>query len=112
MPRSGNRGRHRGRCCGPRVRGGALLQSSAGMTARALTARVRDLGAAVGPVGLSAHDLRHYWATRAARNPPAAGRRLLTPEAKRSGCAGASVPLRYVEAAKIANQGVLLGEWA
>jgi hypothetical protein len=38
------------------------------MTARALTARVRDLGAAVGLVGLSAHDLRHYWATRAARS--------------------------------------------
>ena len=38
------------------------------MTARALTARVHDLGAAVGLVGLSAHDLRHYWATRAARS--------------------------------------------
>ena len=49
-------------------RKGALLCSSAGMTARALTARVRDLGAAVGLVGLSAHDLRHYWATRAARS--------------------------------------------
>ena len=38
------------------------------MTARALTARVRDLGAAVGLVGLSAHDLRRYWATHAARS--------------------------------------------
>ncbi len=47
-------------------KGGALL--GAGMSARALTARVRDLGAAVGLVGLSAHDLRHYWATRAARS--------------------------------------------
>ena len=43
-------------------------QCGRGMTARALTARVHDLGAAVGLVGLSAHDLRHYWATRAARN--------------------------------------------
>ena len=81
---------------GPALRasrkGGAI--QDAGMTARALTARVRDLGAAVGLVGLSAHDLRHYWATRAARSATPLDR----------------LPLRYVEAGKIANQGVLLGE--
>ena len=43
------------------------------MTARALTARVHDLGAAVGLVGLSAHDLRHYWATRGGAQRDAAG---------------------------------------
>ena len=39
-----------------------------GMTERALTKRVNALGQAAGIAGLSAHDLRHYWATRAARN--------------------------------------------
>ena len=86
-------------------KGGALLQSSAGMTAWALTARVRDLGAAVGLVGLSAHDLRHYWATRAARNGTPLDRLQ-----DAGGWASPAMPLRYVENAKIANQGVLLGD--
>jgi integrase len=75
------------------------------MTARALTACVRDLGAAVGLVGLSAHDLRHYWATRAARNGTPLDRLQ-----DAGGWSSPAMPLRYVEAAKIANQGVLLGE--
>jgi hypothetical protein len=93
------------------------------MTARALTARVRDLGAAVGLVGLSAHDLRHYWATRAARNGTPLDRlqdaggwtspATPAPAAAPTGAAaGAGVPLRYMESAKVANQGVLLGERA
>ena len=75
-------------------------------------ARVRAFGAAVGLVGLSAHDLRHYWATRAARNGTPLDRLQDAgdaPAAAPTG-AGAGVPLRYVESAKIANQGVLLGE--
>ena len=98
-------------------KGGAL--QDAGMTARALTARVHDLGVAVGLVGLSAHDLRHYWATRAARSGTPLDRlqdaggwaspATPAPAAAPTG-AGAGVPLRYVETAKIANQGVLLGE--
>ena len=51
--------------CGSR-KGGKLTE--AGMSERAITARVRDLGAAMGVYGLSAHDLRHSWATQAARN--------------------------------------------
>ena len=94
---------------GPALRasrkGGAL--QDAGMTARALTARVRDLGAAVGLVGLSAHDLRHYWATQAARSGTPLDRLQ-----DAGGWASPAMPLRYVEAAKIANQGVLLGERA
>ena len=86
-------------------KGGAL--QDAGMTARALTARVRDLGAAVGLVGLSAHDLRHYWATRAARSGTPLDRLQ-----DAGGWASPAMPLRYVETAKIANQGVLLGERA
>ena len=77
------------------------------MTARALTARVRDLGTAVGLVGLSAHDLRHYWATQAARSGTPLDRLQ-----DAGGWASPAMPLRYVETAKIANQGVLLGERA
>src|SRR4051812_25426743 len=47
-------------------RGGKLTEG--GMSERAITARVCDLGIAIGVYGLSAHDLRHSWATRAARN--------------------------------------------
>ena len=92
---------------GPALRAsrkGGVLQD-AGMTARALTARVRDLGAAVGLVGLSAHDLRHYWATRAARSGTPLDRLQ-----DAGGWASPAMPLRYVETARIANQGVLLGE--
>lgn len=84
-------------------KGGAL--TGAGMTARAITARVRDLGAAVGLAGLSAHDLRHYWATRAARNGTPLDRLQ-----DAGGWSSPAMPLRYVEAAKIANEGVNLGD--
>ena len=84
--------------------GGAL--QDAGTTARALTARVRNLGAAVGLVGLSAHDLRHYWATRAARSGTPLDRLQ-----DAGGWASPAMPLRYVESAR-RNQGVLLGDQA
>jgi hypothetical protein len=51
-------------------KGGAL--TDAGLTARAINERMRELGVALGLAGLSAHDLRHYWAVR---KPAAAGRR-------------------------------------
>jgi hypothetical protein len=54
-----------GRLLRPSCKSGDLM-SGAGMSERALTERVRVLGAAVGLVALSAHDCRHYWATRAA----------------------------------------------
>jgi integrase len=82
-------------------KGGEL--TDAGMTARALTERVRALGATVGLEGLSAHDLRHYWATRAARNGTPLDRLQ-----DAGGWASPAMPLRYVEAAKIANEGVRL----
>ena len=46
-------------------KGGQL--AGAGMSERNLSERVRVLGAVVGLDGLSAHDLRHHWATQAAR---------------------------------------------
>lgn len=85
------------------VKSGAL--TGAGMTVRAITERVRVLGAAVGLEGLSAHDLRHYWATRAARNGTPIDRLQ-----DAGGWASPAMPLRYVEAAKIANEGVNLGD--
>jgi integrase len=75
----------------------------AGMQVRAITKRVTTLGARIGVAGLSAHDLRHYWATLAARkgtNPFALQ--------EAGGWASLAMPRRYIEAARIANQGVLL----
>jgi len=75
----------------------------AGMTERAITGRVRELGERVGISGLSAHDLRHYWATRAARNG--------TPLDRLQDAGGwnsPAMPMRYIESAKVANDGVQL----
>lgn len=47
-------------------KGGAL--TTAGMSERAITARVKALGEAIGIQKLSAHDCRHYWATRAIKS--------------------------------------------
>jgi integrase len=80
------------------------LTARQGMTERGLTKRVKALGQAVGLLGLSAHDARHYWATQAARNNTPIDR---LQEA--GGWNSPAMPLRYVEAAKIANEGVKLG---
>ena len=82
-------------------RGGKL--TGAGMSERAITDRVRHLGEQVGIEGLSAHDLRHTWATLAARNG--------TPLERLQDAGGwnsLAMPSRYVEAARIANEGVRL----
>ncbi len=82
-------------------KGGEL--GGAGMTERAITARVATLGRAAGLPGLSAHDCRHSWATQAARHKT-------DPFALRDagGWSSLAMPSRYVEAAKIANEGVKL----
>lgn len=85
------------------VKGEAGKLTDEGMSERAITARVRDLGAAVGLVGLSAHDLRHYWATQAARNGTPIDRLQ-----DAGGWSSPAMPLRYVETAKVANEGVRL----
>jgi len=74
-----------------------------GMSERAITKRVKFLGAKVGVIGLSAHDLRHYWATQAARNGTALDRLQ-----DAGGWASLAMPGRYIEVAKIANQGIRL----
>jgi integrase len=83
--------------------GGGVLTAQ-GMTPRAITERVKDLGALLGIIGLSAHDCRHYWATQAARNGTPLDRLQ-----DAGGWSSLAMPARYIEAAKIANQGVRLG---
>ncbi len=75
----------------------------AGMSERAITKRVEYLGRQVGIEGLSAHDGRHNWATTAARKgtDPFALQ-------EAGGWNSLAMPRRYVEAAKIANEGVKL----
>ncbi|MBX2997783.1 MAG: site-specific integrase [Caldilineaceae bacterium] len=82
-------------------KGGKLTES--GMTERAITDRVRVLGESVGVAGLSAHDCRHYWATRAAQQGTDPFR---LQEA--GGWSSLAMPRRYVEDARIANEGVKL----
>ena len=78
---------------------------AAGMTARAVTARVRLLGERLGIAGLSAHDCRHYWATSAARHGTDP---FVLQEA--GGWSSLAMPRRYVEENEIANEGVRLGQ--
>lgn len=76
----------------------------AGMAERSITERVKTLGEAIRIQSLSAHDCRHYWATRAARNGTPIDRLQ-----DAGGWSSPAMPLRYVEAAKVANEGVKLG---
>jgi integrase len=78
------------------------LQSQ-GWSKRGMTARVKTLGAALGIEPLSAHDCRHFWATRAVINGTQLDRLQ-----DAGGWASLAMPLRYVEHAAIANEGVQL----
>jgi len=83
-------------------RGGRLLGR---MSERAVTARVNVLGERLGVEQLSAHDGRHTWATLAIK----AGTDLKALQ-DAGGWKSPYMPLRYAEAAKIANDGVKLPE--
>lgn len=82
-------------------RGGQLTHS--GMSERAITKRVAELGAVAGLDRLSAHDCRHSWATRASRK----GTDPFSLQ-EAGGWNSLAMPRRYVEAARIANEGVKL----
>jgi len=90
---------------GPLLRGSKKNSAltGAGMTERAMTKRVRLLGERAGIAGLSAHDCRHYWASTAAQKgtDPFALQ-------EAGGWSSLAMPRRYVENAKIANDGVKL----
>jgi integrase len=80
---------------------GSLANS--GMSEQSITARVLHLGREIGIEGLSAHDCRHYWATVAAANGTPLDRLQ-----QAGGWTSPAMPLRYIEAAEVANQGVRL----
>lgn len=84
-------------------KGKAGKLTNQGMTARAISERVTTLGKLAGVEGLSAHDMRHTWATQAARNGTALDRLQ-----DAGGWASLAMPARYIEAAKVANEGVRL----
>ena len=73
------------------------------MSARAISARVGLLGLDVGAPGLSPHDCRHYWASTAA----AAGTGVFSLR-DAGGWSSLAMLARYVAAADIANEGVIL----
>lgn len=79
-------------------KGGALTGD--GMTTAAINARVGVLGAAVGLERLSPHDCRHFWATAWAGKVDV----LRLQEA--GGWNSLAMPRRYVERARIANEGM------
>ncbi|MDX1523903.1 MAG: tyrosine-type recombinase/integrase, partial [Anaerolineae bacterium] len=83
-------------------KGGQLTQ--AGISPEAVTQRVATLGRRLlGLTGLSAHDCRHTWATFAAR----AGTQLDRLQ-EAGGWNSPAMPVHYIEAARIANEGVKL----
>ena len=80
-------------------RNGDLL--STGLTPRGISLRVAELGKALGIENLSAHDLRHTWATQAAR----AGTDPFRLQ-QAGGWSSLAMPRRYVEDSEIANEGM------
>ena len=81
-------------------RGGLLARP---MSARAISKRVGLLGLDAAAPGLSPHDCRHYWASTAA----AAGTGVFSLR-DAGGWSSVAMPARYVEAAAVANEGVIL----
>lgn len=65
--------------------------------------RVRTLGELVGIQGLSPHDCRHSWATRAASHGTPLDRLK-----QAGGWSNIQTPLRYIKESAIANEGVIL----
>jgi len=85
------------------TKGGRLTH--AGMSQRAITKRVNHLGETLAVVaGLSAHDARHSWATRAAPHTDP----FVLQEA--GGWNSLAMPRRYIDAAAIANERLHLGD--
>ena len=90
---------------GPLLRGSLKSRAltHAGISDRAIQARVRFLGEQIGLFGLSPHDCRHYWATYWAKKVDV----LRLQEA--GGWSSLEMPRRYIERATIANIGMTEG---
>lgn len=74
-----------------------------GVTSNRLSDRVREIAGWMGVEGMSAHDCRHYWATRAAMNCKDP---FQLQEA--GGWSSLAMPRRYIKMAEIANKGITL----
>ena len=68
-----------------------------------MTQRVNFLGKQIGLFGLSAHDCRHYWSTAAVR-----GKTPLNALMQAGGWNSPAMPMRYIQEAEIANEGVVM----
>jgi integrase len=103
--RSSRKGGKQKAADGRRVFGNGIL-GDAGMSERAITERVRELGEAIGIEGLSAHDCRHSWATQIARRMRKEKR--VDPFALQGagGWNSLAMPRRYIDEAAIANEGI------
>ena len=91
---------------GPLLRGSRKNGALWGfMSTRAIHKRVALLGEQIGVPGLAPHDLRHTWATRAARGKS-------DPFALRDagGWSSLAMPSRYVESSVVANARIELAE--
>ena len=84
-------------------KGGQL--TSGGMSVRAIAARVKALGQAIGIDHLSPHDLRHFGATDLARNNTPIDRLQAW-----GGWNSPAMPLGYIERAEHGNEGVIYGK--
>lgn len=80
------------------------LEDDSRMSERAITGTVQYLGKQLGIESLSAHDLRHTWATQAAK------RTAIDKVMEAEGWNSPALPLGYIAAARIANIGVILPE--
>lgn len=88
---------------------GPLLRASrkngelteAGMTERSISLRVGQLGSRIGVDGLSAHDCRHFWATRAIRKGASPFAVL-----QAGGWTSMQTVQKYVDETTIANAGI------
>ena len=82
------------------TKNGTLIGS---LSIRAIFNRVRLLGLQIGIMDLSPHDCRHTWATLASRaHTP------LENLMDAGGWSSYAMPLRYIQASEIANEGVFL----
>lgn len=77
-----------------------------GMSETAVSERVRTLGKALGINGLSAHDCRHYWATYWGNRVEKLPKGVFTLQ-EAGGWNSLSMPRRYVDAAVVANEGMV-----
>ncbi len=78
-------------------------RNDARMKTRSVYDRIHLLGLKIGVQGLSPHDLRHFWATDAAKNKTDLKTLMVA-----GGWMSPAMPLRYIADNEVANEGVKL----